>query len=333
MVLGVAAAPDCGALRNVVRANTTIVAAARVDSGKFSPPPTAVRAPSSEIFVAYNALAAFCRVEIVVRPTGDSNIRVEVWLPLTGWNGRYLGTANGSYGGSIGYSRLGEGLRSGYVTSSTDTGHRGRASQRAWAKGHPQKQADFDYRAMHETAQIAKVLIRAMYGSPPRFSYFNGCSNGGRQGLMEAERYADDYDGVLAGAPATTFGYRTFVTGNLSEFQERGGKLIVYHGGNDAPETSVKYLSKARAKLGEEATRKFAQLYVVPGMGHCGSGAAPNDVGQWLRPDDDRAHSLLKALEHWVENGVAPDSVVATKFTRNGDPSSGVVRTRTLRPR
>ena len=332
MSLSAAFAPDCTALRAVSRPNTTIVAVTRVDSGAFSPP-SAARRPPSENFVAYRTLPAFCRVEIVSRPTGDSNIGIEVWLPLAGWNGRYLGAGNGSYGGSISYFRLGEGVRSGYVTSSTDTGHRGRATESQWAKGHPQKQADFDYRAIHETAEISKALVRAMYGSNPRFSYFSSCSNGGRQGLMEAEKYPGDYDGIMSGAPARTFGFRTFVTGNLRAFQQRGGKLIVYHGGNDTPEAAIRYFSKVRARLGEATTRGFAQLYVVPGMGHCGGGNVPNDIGQWIRPGDDRNRSLFKALEHWVEHGVAPDSVIASKFARDGDPSSGVVKTRTLRPR
>ena len=332
MVLSAALAPACTALRDVSRPRTTIVAVTRVDAGAFSPP-TAVRPSSSGDSHAYKTLAAFCRVEIVAHPSADSHIGIEVWLPLTGWNGRYLGVGNGNYGGSIGYSRLGEGLRSGYVTSSTDTGHRGRATDSRWAKGHPQKQADFDYRAIHETAEISKTLVRALYGSHPRFSYFNGCSNGGRQGLMEAEKYPADYDGIISGAPATRFGFKTFVSGDLRAFQQRGGKLVIYHGGNDAPETSIRYVANVRAQLGEQAEHGFAQLYIVPGMGHCGAGSAPNDFGQSIRRDDDRSHSLIKALEHWVETGLAPDSVVASKFVRDGDPSSGVVKTRTLRPR
>jgi len=331
MLLSAALAPACTALRDVARPHTTIVAVTRIDSGAFSPP-TAVRRPSSGISDTYHTLAAFCRVEIVAHPTADSHISIEVWLPLAGWNGRYLGTGNGSYGGSISYLRLGEGLRGGYVTSSTDTGHRGRATDSRWAKGHPQKQADFDYRAIHETAEISKMLVRAMYGSNPRFSYFNSCSNGGRQGLMEAEKYPDDYDGIMSGAPATRFGFKTFVSGDLRAFQQRGGKLIIYHGGNDAPEPTIKFVANVRARLGDEVARGFAQLYIIPGMGHCGGGRAPNDVGQWIRRGDARSHSLFKALEHWVETGRAPDSVVASKFVRDGDPSSGVVKQRTLRP-
>lgn len=327
----IAHAAPCDRLRDIRRPNTTIVAVSFVDSGAFMPPPS-VRAPSSEIFTSYKTLAAFCRVEIVARPTSDSRIGIEVWLPVSGWNGRYLGVGNGSYGGSIGYPRLGEALQSGFAASSTDTGHRGTSSDATWARGHPEKQTDFDYRAIHETAEISKMLIRAMFGSNPQFSYFSACSNGGRQALMEAERYPKDYDGVLAGAPATLFGFKTFVNGNLRAFQKRGGKVLIYHGGEDAPEESMRYYSTVNGRLSETVTRTFLQLYVVPGMGHCGNGGVPNDIGQWIRPTDDRHHSLFKALQHWVENGVAPDSVIASQFIVDGRPESGLVKTRTLRP-
>src|SRR5258708_1139313 len=95
-------------------------------------------------------------------------------------------------------------LTSGYATSSTDTGHQGAANDGAWALGHAQKRVDFAYRAIHETAEQSKATIRAFYGTGPEHSYFNGCSNGGRQGLLEVQRYPGDYDGVIAGAPANT---------------------------------------------------------------------------------------------------------------------------------
>jgi len=311
--------------------NTTIVAVTLVDSGTFAMPPQQ-RQPAAEFFTAFKTLPAFCRVEAVARPSTDSNIGIEVWLPIARWNGRYLGVGNGSFGGSINYYRLGDALRSGYATSSTDTGHRRRPSDDSWAAGHPEKQADFDYRAIHETALTSKALMRALYGSDPTHSYFNSCSNGGRQGLMEAERYPSDYDGIFAGAPATGFGFKTFVSGNLREFQERNGKIIVYHGDADAPARNIMFYSKVRAQLGDSIVRTFLQLYLVPGMGHCGGGLEPNDVGQWLRPGDDPEHSLFRALEHWVESGVAPTGVTATRFAVDGDPTSGVAQTRLLYP-
>jgi feruloyl esterase len=311
--------------------NTTVISAQLVDSGKFVPP-IRMRRASPEFFTAFNTLPAFCRVRAVARPSSDSEIGVEVWLPAAGWNRRYLGVGNGSFGGSINYYRLGESLHNGYATSSTDTGHRGRSSESTWAVNHPEKQADFDYRAVHETAQTAKALIQAFYDSAPTRSYFSSCSNGGRQGLMEAERYPTDYDGIMAGAPATHFGFKTFVTGDFAAFQKRGGKIIIYHGGSDRPEANLNLFSSVQKRMGDEAVRDFLQLYLFPGVWHCGGGDEPNDFGQWLRPGDTPQNSLFSALEEWVEKDVRPNGVIATKFAIDGDPRSAVVKRRRICP-
>lgn len=331
LTVATAHAAPCDSLQGVQLPYTTISAVTLVDSGSFVAPP-AVRPPSAEFFKAFRTLPAFCRVELVMQPSPDSKIGIEVWLPIAHWNGRYLGVGNGTFGGSINYPRLGEALRSGYATSSTDTGHRGAPDDATWAAGHPEKQADFDYRAVHETAQTAKALVRRLYGVDATYSYFSSCSNGGRQGLMEAERYPADYDGIMAGAPAIGFGFKSFVVGDLGAYQRRNGKMIIYHGEADAPARSVRFYSTVRAQLGDSAVRSFLQLYVVPGMRHCGGGPEPNEIGQWLRPGDDVDNSLFKALERWVEHGVAPTGVTAKKFAVDGVPTSGVVRTSRLQP-
>ncbi|MFL5583555.1 MAG: tannase/feruloyl esterase family alpha/beta hydrolase [Gemmatimonadaceae bacterium] len=324
-------AQSCAALRNLRLENTTVTSAQLVDSGKFVPP-AMVRRASPEFFTAFNTLGAFCRVQATARPSSDSEIKMEVWLPATAWNHRYLGVGNGSFGGSINYYRLGESLRSGYAGSSTDTGHRGAPSEAAWAVNHPEKQADFDYRAVHETAVIAKALIQAFYDTLPVRSYFSACSNGGRQGLMEAERYPTDYDGIMAGAPATHFGFRTFISGDFSAFQKRGGKIVIYHGGNDRPDANLELFSSIRRRIGDETVANFLQFYLIPGMGHCGSGDEPNDIGQWLRPGDTPQNSLFSALVEWVEKGIRPNGVIATKFAVDGDPKSTIVKQRRICP-
>jgi len=248
------------------------------------------------------------------------------------WNGRYIGVGNGSWGGSFNYERLDEALTAGYATSSTDTGHHGAPRDKSWANGHPEKQVDFDYRATHETAETAKAVIRRYYGREVSSSFFNGCSNGGRQGLMEAERYPGDYDGILSGAPALQWGFDTFVRGDLRAFEQRGGKVVIYHGGADRPETSTRFFADLRSSMGDSAVRGFLQLYVIPGMRHCGGGVTPNDVGQTVRANDDADHSLFRALERWVEQGIRPEGVTASTFRVEDDPSSGAVRTRRLRP-
>src|SRR5437879_3509449 len=148
------------------------------------------------------AAAAFCRVVADARPSADSNIKIEVWMPVSGWNGRFRGQGNGGFAGEIGYQSLGVAAGQGYAAAGTDTGHSGSGLDARWALGHPEKVIDFGYRAVHEMTQVAKAAINAFYGKSPAHSYFAGCSNGGRQALMEAQRFPEDYDGILAGAPA-----------------------------------------------------------------------------------------------------------------------------------
>lgn len=148
----------------------------------------------------YKDLPAFCRVAATLKPTSDSDIRIEVWLPANGWNGKFQAVGNGGWAGSISYATMGQALRRGYATASTDTGHTGGSA--VFALGHHEKLIDFGYRAVHEMTVKSKAIITAFYGDAPRFSYWNGCSTGGRQGLKEAQQYPADFDGIIAGAPA-----------------------------------------------------------------------------------------------------------------------------------
>ena len=107
------------------------------------------------------------------------------------------------FAGAIGYANLAQAVQNGYAAASTDTGHHAGGTDATWATDHPEKLIDFGWRAVHLTAVTSKVLTAAFYGTPrPRHSYFESCSNGGRQGLMEAQRFPEDYDGIIAGAPA-----------------------------------------------------------------------------------------------------------------------------------
>jgi feruloyl esterase len=145
--------------------------------------------------------ATYCRVSITLRPTADSEIKSEVWLPAASvWNGKLLMEGGGGLVGSINTAGMTNAIREGYASASTDTGHTGSSGR--FALGHPDKITDFAYRAVHETAVEAKALIEAYYGRSPRLFYWEGCSTGGRQGLMAAQRYPEDFDGIIAGAPA-----------------------------------------------------------------------------------------------------------------------------------
>jgi len=147
-------------------------------------------------------LPAFCRVQGVMKPADDSEIPFEVWLPAAMWNGKFRGIGNGGFAGSMSRGELAGALVSGYAAAATDTGHQAGGTDATWALGHPQKVVDFGWRAIHETAETGKAITAAFYGEAPRHAYFMGCSNGGRQALMEAQRFPDDYEGIVAGAPA-----------------------------------------------------------------------------------------------------------------------------------
>ncbi len=169
--------------------NTIVVSAKAVAGGRF--------APSAGLAIAN--LPPFCRVALRLTPSADSDIKSEVWLPLSGWNGKYLQVGNGAWGGSINYDALADGLRRGYAVASTDTGHTG--PDASFAMGHPEKLVDFGYRSVHETAVQGNATTAALYGSKPRLSYFSGCSGGGRQAFMEAQRFPGDFDAIIASAP------------------------------------------------------------------------------------------------------------------------------------
>ncbi len=186
---------SCEALANLTLANATITSATSVAAGSYKPPATPGQsAPTKD-------LPAFCRVAGVARPSGDSEIRFEVWLPASGWDGKFEQVGNGGFAGTIPLAAMAEPLLQGHATAATDDGHVNGPGQ-TWAIGHPEKVADFGYRAVHETAVQAKAIVRAFYGKDARRNYFVGCSEGGREGLTEAQRYPKDFHGIVAGAPA-----------------------------------------------------------------------------------------------------------------------------------
>jgi hypothetical protein len=149
------------------------------------------------------ALPVSCMVHGVSRPTADSEIRFEVVIPAgEAWNGRYLQVGNGGFAGAIPERTILRRVSEGYAAAGTDDGHRGDPLDASWALGHPEKVKDFGYRALKETTDAALAIVLAYTGRAPAHSYFLGCSDGGREALMEAQRYPDDFDGIVAGAPA-----------------------------------------------------------------------------------------------------------------------------------
>jgi tannase/feruloyl esterase len=156
--------------------------------------------------VAAGKVPAYCRVAATLTPSSDSQIKIEVWLPAQNWNGKLRANGNGGWTGSISSATLAGGVERGYASAMTDTGHAGGSG--GFALGHPEKLIDFGYRSTHEMTVAAKAIVRAYYGQAPKLSYFTGCSAGGRQALMEAQRFPEDYDGIVAGAPGLNWSGR-----------------------------------------------------------------------------------------------------------------------------
>jgi feruloyl esterase len=189
------AASTCSQLASAFhRPNTTITTAQTVPAGSFVTPTN----PPQSI----TGLPQFCRVAGFTTPTSDSHINFEVWVPESGWNLKFVQLGCGGFCGSISYSSMGEPLRRGYAVAATDDGHQAGVIDASWAVGHPEKVVDFGYRALKETTDVAKDIIMAFKASGTRRSYFFGCSDGGREALMEAQRYPLDFDGIIAGSPA-----------------------------------------------------------------------------------------------------------------------------------
>jgi feruloyl esterase len=258
LVSSLLAATPCGTLKSIVLPDTTITFAEMVPAGPYTAPaptgapPLAAPALGQTPAVATPGggrggrggapaappimLPAHCRVAAMLKPSPDSAIEMEVWLPAEHWNGKFQAVGNGGWAGVISYAALASALQEGYATASTDTGHKG--GDASFALGHPEKLVDFAYRAVHDMTVTAKAIVTAFYDRGPRLSYWNGCSTGGRQALMEAQRFPQDFDGIIAGAPAN---YRT----NHSVWSMSVGVAALIHKENVIPPAKLDLLHKA----------------------------------------------------------------------------------------
>ena len=226
---------SCESLKSLSLPDTAISAAEIVPAGPLQVPgqgqgrggPGAAPAPIAP---------EHCRVAAVLTPSPDSHIEVEFWLPTADWNGKFEAVGNGGFAGNISFPAMAAALREGYATASTDTGHKGGSA--VFALGHREKMVDFAWRSVHEMTVKAKSIISAYYGRGPRLSYWNGCSTGGRQGLKEAQRFPEDFDGILAGAPAN---YET----HLHAWTVEIGKAVIKDDKNILPASTYPVINKA----------------------------------------------------------------------------------------
>lgn len=190
---------SCQKLKSLKIANVTIT-----EAQSYSPAtPLVIPIPASPFAAAgrLTVLGPICRVRGYSAPTDDSHISFEVWMPISSrWNGKFEAVGNGGFIGQINYNEMNAGLKRNFAVAATDTGHTG--ADESWALGHPQKLIDWSYRAVHETTIASKQIVKAYYGTAAKYAYWDGCSTGGKQGLTEAQKYPEDFDGIVAGAAA-----------------------------------------------------------------------------------------------------------------------------------
>ena len=184
---------DCSALMGVTSEMATITAATPV--------------AAADTVGTTKVAMPFCRVQGVARPSADSLINFEVWLPAAAgaWTGRLKTDGTGGYAGATPIARMAADLAAGFVVAGSDMGHMGGESP-DWTLGRPEKVKDWGYRAHYFVTTAAKAVTHAFYGKPAAHAYFEGCSNGGRQAMMMAQRYPDLFDGIVAGAPSQFYG-------------------------------------------------------------------------------------------------------------------------------
>lgn len=194
-----ASAATCESLASTALPHAAIGSAQLVAPGAFQPPVPITPGRG----IRYDDLASFCRITITSKPTSDSDIKIEVWLPASNWNGKFQATGNGCFGGAINYGAMGNVIRTGSATAGTNAGHDSTAGCAAGAGafvfGHPEKLKDFAERSFHEMTVDAKTLISGFYGSGPKLSFLDECGGGSRQALTEMQRFPEDYDAVAAG--------------------------------------------------------------------------------------------------------------------------------------
>ena len=252
------------------------------------------------VTVTAGALPTYCKVMGSAHPTSDSDIRFEVLIPEgSAWNGRYLQVGNGAFAGSIREATMISALAQGYAVAGTDDGHQSTVgSDASWALNQPEKLIDFGYRAIKETTDTAKAIITAYTGSAPHYSYFQGCSDGGREALIEAQKYPADFDGIVAGDPASNWTHlETAVAWNYQAMAETPGSWL-------SPEKLKAIHAEAVKQCGDEdgVIQDPEGCHFQPSKIRCKGGDAPScltdDELAALRkiysgPRNPRTHAMI----------------------------------------
>jgi len=243
------AATLCASLTGTALLDGIVTSAADV-TGPFT-----TTASSGSATITVSVPFTFCKVTANLAPTADSSINMELWMPEAAhWNGKFLGVGNGALTGAIWHTSMVRPVQAGYAVANSDLGHT--ITSANWAAGHPEKLVDYASRGDHVTARASKALVEAFYGSEPRRSYFHGCSNGGHQALMEAQRFPSDYDAIIAGAPWNQWTHQNieFISRQIALESLNPGKramitaaVVAQCGGRDGGLLADGYLNEPQA--------------------------------------------------------------------------------------
>lgn len=253
----------CAALQSLDLPDVQVTSARSIPAGT-DPQSTGAASPGGS---AYPRTPAFCQVVLTLTPSSDSDIKMELWLPQANWNGRYMAVGNGAFTGSIRTSAMIEPLERGYAVSSTDTGHSGNTA--SFGLGHPEKVIDFGWRAVHEMAVVSKQIVDAFYGTPPEYSYWNGCSAGGRQGMVAAQKFPADFDGIIAGAPGLDWTGRAAAALRVAKHLEANPQARLLEADRTLLHTAVLEACDAGDGLEDGLISQPAQCHFDPAVLQC----------------------------------------------------------------
>lgn len=184
---------DMASFSGLALAGASVESVMPIAANSYQPP--GQNAPLADV-------PAFCLVKGSARPSSDSLVNFELWVPATGWNGKLVVTGNGGYSPALRRGDMAYALRQGYAAMGGDTGHQSAdPNSMTWGQGHPEKIRDWGTRSVHAITVPGKTLLATLQGRPAARAYYYGCSTGGHQGYAEVQRYPEDFDGVIAGAP------------------------------------------------------------------------------------------------------------------------------------
>jgi len=261
---------DCESLADLSLANAEVTLATQVAAGEFDP--ASGSSSGSSARSPYAELPAFCRVALTLAPSPDSDIKVELWLPAAGWNGKYMAVGNGAFTGNIRHTSMRDPLQRGYAVSSTDTGHEGNTAR--FGLGHPEKVEDFGWRAVHEMTVVSKTIASAYYRSTPDYSYWSGCSAGGRQGMVAAQKFPEDFDGIIAGAPGLDWTGRAAAALRVASYLEANPEAQLHEADRELIYGAALAACDADDGLKDGLISQPAQCHFDPTVLACGAGGS-----------------------------------------------------------